>query len=196
MNVIIIDNYDSFTYNLYQYLKEISDCEIDVVRNDKISVEEVGKYDIIILSPGPGVPADAGNMPAILKRYKSEKPILGVCLGHQAIGELYGSEIENLDQVYHGVDCGLNIVEECGLFKGVESGNKVGRYHSWIIKKGTTPEELIVTAEDNNGEIMAVRHKTDPVYGVQFHPESILTPQGKMVLINFLEIAKDFIKNR
>lgn len=193
MKILILDNYDSFTYNLYQYLLEISDYNIDVIRNDQISVDEVANYDIIILSPGPGVPKDAGNMPAIIEKYKHRKPILGVCLGHQAIGEAYGAELENLDHVYHGVDCQINILQSDPIFTQVEAGTTVGRYHSWVIKKGTTPESLVVTATDQSGEIMAVAHATDPVYGVQFHPESILTPAGKTILRNFLDSAEEFI---
>ena len=184
MKILLIDNYDSFTFNLYQYLKEISDCEV----NDDISVEAVDEFDVIILSPGPGLPKDAGNMPAIIERYKISKPILGVCLGHQAIGESYGAQLVNLDTVYHGVDTPLQILEFSGLFDQIGEGEKVGRYHSWSIKKGSTPDELVVTARDDNDEIMAIRHRIDPVYGVQFHPESILTPEGKKLLQNFLDL--------
>ncbi|GAA5220639.1 anthranilate synthase component II [Membranihabitans marinus] len=193
MKVIILDNYDSFTYNLYQFLQEISDFEIDVIRNDKISVADVAQYDIIILSPGPGVPKDAGNMPAIIQAYKTTKPILGVCLGHQAIGESYGADLQNLDHVYHGVDCSLSILRKDNLFSNLEDGIKVGRYHSWVIEKDSTPEELEITAIDDQQEIMAIQHRSDPVYGVQFHPESILTPQGKQILTNFLSLATAFI---
>lgn len=196
MKILLIDNYDSFTFNLYQYLREISNHEVTVVRNDDIKVTDVDQYDILILSPGPGLPKDAGNMPAIIERYKSRKPILGVCLGHQAIGESYGATLVNLDTVYHGVDANLQILESAGLFDQLETDVKVGRYHSWSIQKGTTPPELIITALDENGEIMALRHREHPVYGVQFHPESILTPQGKDILRNFLKEAEQYIKQK
>lgn len=196
MKILLIDNYDSFTFNLYQYLTEISDHEIEVYRNDKIQIDEVEAYDIIILSPGPGVPKDAGNMPAIIDRYKTSKPILGVCLGHQAIGESYGAELINLSTVYHGVDTALNILDNGALFDQVPDGIRVGRYHSWSIQKGSTPEEIIITAQDDEGEIMALRHRQDPVYGVQFHPESILTPNGKDILRNFLKEAERFINQK
>ena len=195
MKILLIDNYDSFTFNLYQYLREISDHEITVVRNDCISVEDAAQYDILILSPGPGVPKDAGNMPAIIDQYKTTKPILGVCLGHQAISESYGAKLVNLATVYHGVDADLQILEPSGLFDQIDDGVKVGRYHSWSILKGSTPDDLVVTALDENGEIMALRHQTDPVYGVQFHPESILTPSGKDILRNFLKVAERYIKS-
>ena len=157
-------------------------------------MDNVSAYDIIILSPGPGLPRDAGHMPAIIERYKTSKPILGVCLGHQAIGESYGAKLVNLAHVYHGVDARLTIVEAAGLFDQVEDGIKVGRYHSWSILKGSTPDEIVVTALDDNGEIMALRHQQDPVYGVQFHPESILTPNGKDILRNFLKEAEKYLK--
>lgn len=194
MKILLIDNYDSFTFNLYQYLREISDHSVQVVRNDEIGVEAVADFDIIILSPGPGLPKDAGHMPAIIEKYKTEKPILGVCLGHQAIGESYGAKLVNLSTVYHGVDASLEIIEPGGMFDQIENGTRVGRYHSWSILRGSTPEELVVTALDENGEIMAVRHEHDPVFGVQFHPESILTPQGKVILKNFLNEAEKFLK--
>lgn len=196
MKILLIDNYDSFTFNLYQYLQEISDHTVDVFRNDKISVDEVAAYDVLILSPGPGLPKDAGHMPAIIEEYKKSKPILGVCLGHQAIGESYGAKLVNLTEVYHGVDTSLTIIEQQGLFDQVDDGIKVGRYHSWSILKGSTPDELVVTALDDNGEIMALRHHKDPVYGVQFHPESILTPNGKDILRNFLKEAESYIKQK
>src|SRR5690554_5868095 len=162
MKILLIDNYDSFTFNLYQYLKEISPYEVTVVRNDAISVEEAGDFDIIILSPGPGLPKDAGNMLKIIERYKKTIPILGVCLGHQAIGESYGAQLVNLDTVYHGVDARLHILELSGLFDQIKDGEKVGRYHSWSIRKGSTPVDLVVTALDENQEIMAIRHRVDP----------------------------------
>jgi len=196
MKIILIDNYDSFTFNLYQYLQEISDHTVDVKRNDKVDVEDIQAYDVIIFSPGPGLPKDAGSMPAIIEKYKKTKPILGVCLGHQAIGESYGATLINLETVYHGVDAALTILEPNGLFEQVPDGIRVGRYHSWSIQKGSTPDDIVVTAEDAHGEIMAIRHRTDPVFGVQFHPESILTPDGKDILRNFLKEAARFINQQ
>lgn len=196
MKIILIDNYDSFTFNLYQYLLEISDHTVDVKRNDKVDVEDIQAYDAIVLSPGPGLPRDAGNMPAIIEKYKSAKPMLGVCLGHQAIGESYGARLVNMDTVYHGVDAALTILESKGLFEQIPDGIRVGRYHSWTIQKESTPDDIVVTAEDDLGEIMALRHRKDPVYGVQFHPESILTPNGKEILSNFLNEAARFINQQ
>ncbi len=194
MKILIIDNYDSFTYNLVQYISEITSEEVDVFRNDAISLEEVGAYDIIVLSPGPGVPADAGITMDVIKKYHSSKSILGVCLGHQAIGEVFGGQLENLEKVYHGIATHLNIIKEEVLFKGLSTPYEAGRYHSWIVKKEGFPDCLEVTAEDQNGIIMALRHKTHNVRGVQFHPESILTPEGKGLLKNFLEYSEKLIQ--
>lgn len=191
--ILIIDNYDSFTYNLFQYIREITPSFVEVRRNDKVSVEEAGEYDILVLSPGPGLPSQARNMMAILKAFFTEKPILGVCLGHQAIGELCGAELINLPKVYHGVSSSLQIPDQEGLFKGVSSGSKAGRYHSWTIRKDSLPSDLIPTAYDESGEIMALRHRVCPVFGVQFHPESVMTPDGKKILENFLETAQNHI---
>lgn len=188
MKILIIDNYDSFTYNLVQYIQDILGQKISVVRNDAIELEEVAAYDVIILSPGPGVPADAGIMPALIKRYASEKPILGVCLGHQAIGEAFGASLENLRQVYHGIETPIKVTDVSDpLFRGVSDVFQAGRYHSWIVKKDSLPKTLKVTAIDVKGEIMAMRHTTYPVFGVQFHPESVMTATGKKMLTNFLE---------
>ena len=190
MKILIIDNYDSFTYNLYQYLTEIPGHEIEVIRNDRISTEEISRFDALVFSSGPGLPEAAGQMPAILKEYHHKIPMLGVCLGFYAMGEMYGVRLRNLEEVYHGVDTPLEVVEETGLFRGIPSGTRVGLYHSWTFSEETIPEDLVVTARDENGEVMAVRHVKDPVYGVQFHPESILTPVGKQILANFLYIAE------
>lgn len=195
MKILLLDNYDSFTYNLYQYLQELSDHIIEVVRNDEIEIDDVDAFDIIIFSPGPGLPKDAGQMPGIIKRYKTKKPMLGVCLGHQAIGESYGATLENMDTVYHGVDSALKILEFDGLFKDIPDKVRVGRYHSWTIRIGSTPADIVVTALDDQNEIMAIRHNADPVFGVQFHPESILTPEGKLILRNFLNEAEKYIQN-
>ena len=188
MRILVLDNYDSFTYNLVQYLRTISSNPVEVRRNDAISIEEVAAYDLIVLSPGPGVPSEAGNMPDIIQAYKSEKPILGICLGHQAIGEAFGGILENLSDVYHGVSTPMYQVEgtDDPIFNGVDATFEAGRYHSWVIRKDTLPEELTCLARDANGEIMAIRHKKYPIWGLQFHPESVLTPVGKTLLTNFL----------
>lgn len=196
MKILIIDNYDSFTYNLVQYISEITSETVDVFRNDAITMEEVGAYDIIVLSPGPGVPSDAGITMEVIKKYHTSKSILGVCLGHQAIGEVFGGQLKNLEKVYHGIATQLSIVKEEVLFSGLSTPYEAGRYHSWIVEKEGFPDCLEVTAEDQNGVIMALRHKTYNVRGVQFHPESILTPEGKGLLKNFLEYSKQFIQTK
>ncbi len=191
MNVLVLDNYDSFTYNLVQYIQEILDKNVDVFRNDAISLDAVDAYDVIILSPGPGVPSEAGIMPELIKRYAASKIILGVCLGHQAIGEAFGGELENLSHVFHGIESDMDVkVESAVMLRNINSPFKAGRYHSWVIKKGTLPDEFLVTADDGHGEIMAIQHKSYEVHGVQFHPESIMTTEGYKMLENFLEHAK------
>lgn len=186
MNVLILDNYDSFTYNLVQYIEEILNQEVDVKRNDEIELDEVDKYDIIVLSPGPGIPEEAGIMPALIKRYASTKAILGVCLGHQAMGEAFGAELENLSQVFHGMETPMTITyPEAVLFKDLPTSFQAGRYHSWVIKKETLPEEFIITAEGEYGQIMAIQHRAYELHGVQFHPESIMTEHGYQMLTNF-----------
>jgi len=194
MKILIIDNYDSFTYNLVQYISEITSETVEVFRNDAITLDQVGAYDIIVLSPGPGVPRDAGITMEVIKKYHSSKSILGVCLGHQAIGEVFGGQLKNLEKVYHGIATNLNIVKEDVLFNGLSSPYEAGRYHSWIVKKEGLPDCLEVTAEDQNGIIMALRHKQYNLRGVQFHPESILTPEGKGLLKNFLEHSANLIQ--
>ena len=190
MKILVIDNYDSFTYNLVQYLQEITGEKIDVFRNDEITLEEVGKYDTIILSPGPGVPSEAGIMPAVIREYADKKNILGVCLGHQAIGEAFGGAINNLDRVYHGIETPMYVTDrEEVLFKNVPQEFNAGRYHSWIVKSKDLPTDLEVTAKDIDGTIMAFRHKKYNVRGVQFHPESVMTEHGKLMLRNFLEYS-------
>ncbi|MFK7935376.1 MAG: aminodeoxychorismate/anthranilate synthase component II [Saprospiraceae bacterium] len=191
MKILVIDNYDSFTYNLVQYLMEITgQTKIDVFRNDEITVEQVDEYDTIILSPGPGVPSDAGIMPEVIKTYADKKNILGVCLGHQAIGEAFGGEISNLDRVYHGIETPMYVTDsEEVIFKNVPREFNAGRYHSWIVKSEDLPAELEVTAKDIDGTIMAFRHKEYNVRGVQFHPESVMTEHGKTMLRNFLEYS-------
>jgi anthranilate synthase component 2 len=189
MKILVIDNYDSFTYNLVQYLWNITGNFPDVVRNDAIPLTEVQYWDVIILSPGPGLPAQAGIMPELIKFYHDKKPILGVCLGHQAIGEAFGADLENLSKVFHGVSSMISpCIPDDLLFKDLPPVFEVGRYHSWVIKKETLPDALIVLSTDEEGQIMAVKHARFPVYGVQFHPESIMSPHGKKILENFLNL--------
>lgn len=192
MKVLVLDNYDSFTYNLVQYVQEILEQKVDVIRNDAITVEEVAAYDVIILSPGPGLPEEAGIMPQLIKRYAGDKFILGVCLGHQAIGEAFGGSLENLAEVYHGIETNmLQTAEDSVLFRNIPKEFRAGRYHSWVIKKDTLPKEFLLTAVDKTGEIMAIRHREYPLFGVQFHPESIMTPQGHQMLENFFAFVKE-----
>ena len=185
MKVLILDNYDSFTYNLVHQVRELG-CDFEVVRNDKISLDEIARFDKLILSPGPGIPDEAGILKDVISRYAPTKSILGVCLGHQAIGEVFGAELVLLDRVFHGLATVIRIVAEDYLFAGNIRELTVGRYHSWIINKSTLPSALKVTAVDDNGEIMALRHITYDVHGVQFHPESILTPNGIQIIRNFI----------
>ena len=194
MKILVLDNYDSFTYNLVQYLMEITGESLDVFRNDAISLEEVDQYDAIILSPGPGLPADAGIMPDLIKKYGHYKPIMGVCLGMQAIGEAYGGELHNLERVFHGVSTYVQVtVDDDPIFSNIPSAFKAGRYHSWVVKPDTLPKCLKITAVDETGSIMALRHVEHPLFGLQFHPESIMTEYGKKMLGNFLEEATRLI---
>lgn len=187
MKILVLDNYDSFTYNLVQYVQEIVGYKVDVFRNDEISLEEVDQYDKIILSPGPGLPKDAGIMPELIKRYAPTKHIFGVCLGHQAIGEAFGGTLHNIEKVYHGVATPIKIVDGSSLtFRGLPATIEAGRYHSWVVEKHNIPDCFQITAVDEQGVIMAMRHRTHNVRGVQFHPESIMTPTGKTMLRNFL----------
>jgi len=188
MKILVLDNYDSFTYNLVHYVLEIADATVSVFRNDQISLEAVAEYDVIILSPGPGLPADAGIMPELLKKYAGEKPILGVCLGHQAIGEAFGGDLHNLTRVYHGLETPVDVAaSDSVLFADIPSPFMAGRYHSWVVQPEELPSELMVTATAEDGSIMAMRHEKFPIYGVQFHPESVMTPYGKKMLANFLK---------
>lgn len=187
MKVLVLDNYDSFTYNLVQYIQEILGQDIDVRRNDAISLDEVDAYELIVLSPGPGLPGEAGIMPELIRRYAPTKRILGVCLGHQAIGEAFGARLDNLSEVFHGIETPIQLTEVSDvLFEGLPREFTVGRYHSWVVGKDSIPDELLVTAVDDTGEVMAMRHRSYEVSGVQFHPESILTPLGRQMLENFL----------
>lgn len=191
MQVLLLDNYDSFTYNLVQYIEEELGQAVDVYRNDQISLEAVGAYDLIVLSPGPGLPSEAGIMPALIQRYAAEKIIFGVCLGHQAIGEAFGASLYNLPKVYHGIAHEMQqTAAENVLFEGIPTRFQAGRYHSWSIVPESLPNELLVTATTAEGDIMAIRHKTHAVFGVQFHPESILTLEGRKMIHNLLAYAE------
>ena len=184
MKVLVIDNYDSFTYNLVYYLEEL-DCDVVVKRNDQLTLNQVNAFDKIVLSPGPGIPDEAGLLKEIIKEYAPTKSILGVCLGQQAIGEVFGATLTNLEKVYHGVATPVQIIAEDVMFDGISNPMIVGRYHSWVVE-GALPDSIEILAEDENGQVMAIRHKTFNVRGVQFHPESVLTPQGKKLLKNWL----------
>jgi anthranilate synthase component 2 len=187
MKILVLDNYDSFTYNLVHLLKVLG-ATPEVHRNDKISLDEVAAYDKILLSPGPGLPTDAGIMPELIRRYASEKSILGVCLGHQAIGEAFGGSLVNLGEVVHGVATQTTILKhEHTLFEGIPNSIKTCRYHSWIVRREDFPDVLEITAEDAAGHIMALRHRQYNVQGVQFHPESYITDYGKEMLANWLK---------
>jgi anthranilate synthase component II len=185
--ILVFDNYDSFTYNLVHLVEKIIHEKVHVYRNDEISLEQVNDYDKIILSPGPGIPSEAGLLLPLIKQYAATKSILGVCLGHQAIGEAFGGTLTNLSKVYHGVATPIKITNTSSqILKGLPDTIEVGRYHSWIISNENFPAELEVTATDDNGYIMALQHKTYDVQGVQFHPESVLTPDGEAMLRNWL----------
>ena len=185
MKTIIIDNYDSFTYNLSHLVKELG-AEVDVVRNDQFDMDDLKAYDKIILSPGPGIPSEAGKLLDVIRTYGGQKPILGVCLGHQAIGEVYGAKLENLKEVRHGIATPCNIIAKDYIFNGLEKQVTVGRYHSWVISNDNLPDSLEVTAISEGGHIMAIKHKEYDIHGIQFHPESVLTPDGKKMLQNWL----------
>jgi len=185
--IIVIDNYDSFTYNLVHLIEEIVGYEVTVWRNDQFEIKDIDQFDVIFYSPGPGVPDEAGLMKAVINEYKGKKPMMGVCLGHQAIGECFGADLKNLDEVYHGVMTPLEVTaDNSKVFQDVSTTYEGGRYHSWVIQKGTLTEEFTITSRDAEGEIMAIEHKTLPIVGVQFHPESVLTPEGKQMVTNFL----------
>jgi anthranilate synthase component 2 len=195
MKILIFDNYDSFTYNLVHVVEKIIHGKVEVYRNDKISLEKVNDYDKIILSPGPGLPSESGLLLPLIKQYASSKSILGVCLGQQAIGEVFGGKLINLKEVYHGVATKIKVNEqrsmfENDVFKNLPTELEVGRYHSWIVDGNDFPEDLEITAQDETGYIMALRHKTFDVQGVQFHPESVLTPLGEKMIKNWLDLSE------
>ncbi len=185
--ILVFDNYDSFTYNLVHYIEEIVGYKVDVYRNDQIPLEDVEKYDKILLSPGPGVPKDAGILIPLIQKYGSTKSIMGVCLGHQAIAEAFGGSISNLSKVYHGVATPIIITTDTELlFKDIPKNINVGRYHSWVVNEEDLPECFTITSRDEEGKIMGVHHNEFDVRGVQFHPESILTEYGKKMMENWL----------
>jgi anthranilate synthase component 2 len=187
MTILLLDNYDSFTYNVAHLIRECG-FAVDIIRNDKITVEEAGRYDKIVLSPGPGIPEEAGIMPALIKRYAAQKPILGICLGHQAIGEAFGGRLQNLPRVVHGLATKVHITTPPDtIFAGLPTEFAVGRYHSWVVDTEGFPADLAITAVDEEGQIMALRHRSYNVRGVQFHPESVLTEHGAAMMKNWLE---------
>lgn len=186
--ILLLDNYDSFTFNLFHYVEMLTEEHTDVFRNDEITVRDVNKYDKILLSPGPGLPADAGVMNEIIRQYAPEKKILGICLGHQAVGEVFGAKLKNLSEVHHGVMRQVIVKDKKEkIFKGIPPVFDAGRYHSWVVDANTVPEELNITAVDNQNEVMALAHSKYDVRGIQFHPESIMTKFGKQLLENWLK---------
>ena len=189
MKILVFDNYDSITYNLVHLVEKILHQKVDVFRNDQISLDAVKGYDKIILSPGPGIPEEAGLLLPLIKEFASTKSILGVCLGHQAIGEAFGGRLVNLDKVYHGVSTPITITNPSSqILKGMGNSIEVGRYHSWIVSDKDFPEDLEITAIDSNGFIMGLQHKKYDVQGVQFHPESVLTKDGEKMMRNWLSL--------
>lgn len=185
--ILVIDNYDSFTYNLVHYIKNLTDKPLDVYRNDQISLDDVGGYNKILLSPGPGIPEEAGICLELIKQYASKKSILGVCLGHQAIGEAFGGSLINLDKVYHGISTNINIVTpEDELYKDIPGKIEVGRYHSWVVSREDLPACFTINSLDDQGMIMGISHKEYNVKGVQYHPESVLTQHGLKIIENWL----------
>ena len=197
MKILVFDNYDSFTYNLVHLVEKITGEKTDVFRNDQIAMEDIQAYDKIILSPGPGIPSEAGLLLPLIKEFSATKSILGVCLGHQAIGEAFGANLVNLSSVYHGVASPVKIMPQnprnsqvnADLFEGLADGFMAGRYHSWVVDPNGFPKVLEITAMDENGHIMALRHRKYDVLGVQFHPESVLTPSGETIMRNWLKEA-------
>lgn len=190
MKILVFDNYDSFTYNLVHLVGKILSQPVEVFRNDEISLEAIKNFDKIILSPGPGIPSEAGILLPLVKEYAATKSILGVCLGHQAIGEAFGGSLLNLDTVFHGVATKVTVEEGysgTGLFRDIPESFETGRYHSWIVNEDDFPADLEITARDENGYIMAMQHRRFDIRGVQFHPESVLTPLGEKLLFNWLK---------
>ncbi len=186
MKIVIIDNYDSFTYNLSHLVKALG-ADVTVYRNDQFKLSDLQQFDKIILSPGPGIPTEAGLLMDVIAEYKGKKPILGVCLGHQAIGESFGGTLTNLSDVFHGVQTDIDITVDDYVFAGLNKRIPVGRYHSWVVDAKGFPADLEITAVSEEGQVMALRHKTFDIRGIQFHPESVLTPDGKQMIKNWLE---------
>ena len=186
MKILVFDNYDSFTYNLVHVIKELGYEDVEIHRNNQIKLEDVARFDKIILSPGPGIPAESGILLDVIKTYAPTKSILGVCLGEQAIGEAFGAKLINLPEVYHGISSKAKIVADDYIFNGLDNTIEIGRYHSWAVSKDDFPADLQITAVDENGMIMALAHKEYDIHGVQFHPESVLTPNGVEIIKNFL----------
>lgn len=186
MKILVFDNYDSFTYNLVHLVRELGYDQVDVVRNDRLDLDRAADYDKIILSPGPGIPAESGLLLELIRRYAPTKSMLGICLGEQAIAESFGGRLENLAEVYHGVATEVTVTAPDPLFEGLGERFEAGRYHSWIVSDEGLPAELRVTARDEQGRIMALAHRSYDLRGVQFHPESVLTPQGRRMMSNWL----------
>jgi len=187
ISILVLDNYDSFTYNLVHIIKALGYTNVEVHRNDKITLKEIERFDKILLSPGPGIPSEAGILLNVIKTFAGKKSIFGVCLGQQAIGEVFGGTLTNLEKVYHGVATKTKILDKGILFEGIPAEITTGRYHSWVVDQKNFPESLLVTAVDEQGQIMALRHITMDIVGVQFHPESILTEFGEKMMQNWLE---------
>lgn len=187
MNIAIIDNYDSFTYNLSHLIKELG-AKVTVFRNDTFNLTELEPFDKLVLSPGPDIPSEAGLLMDTIKTYAGRKPILGVCLGHQAIAEVFGAKLENLSEVFHGVATTGTQFDNDEIFQGLPKRITMGRYHSWVVSKDKLPDCLEITAESDEGQIMGLRHKTFNIHGIQFHPESVLTPEGRTIVDNFLKL--------
>ena len=188
MRIVIIDNYDSFTYNLSHLVKELG-AEVTVLRNDQFTLSQLDPFDKIILSPGPGIPSEAGLLLDVIRSYAGRKPMLGVCLGHQAIGEVFGGKLSNLSDVFHGVATEGTQLGNDPIFEGLPRRITMGRYHSWVVDKQNFPDCLEITAESDEGQIMALRHRHYNIHGIQFHPESVLTPEGSTILRNWLNMA-------
>ena len=186
MKIAVIDNYDSFTYNLVHYLDDLG-AEVTVFRNDEFELKELESFEKILLSPGPGIPDEAGLLKDVIKTYAKTKSIFGVCLGLQAIGEVFGGTLTNLEKVYHGVATKVSKTEDDFIFNDLPNEIEVGRYHSWVISNENFPQNLIITSKDENGQIMSIKHSVYDVRGVQYHPESVLTPHGKKILENWLK---------
>lgn len=187
MKILVFDNYDSFTYNLVQMINEIAPSTVDVFRNDEIALEAIKKYDKILLSPGPGIPSESGLLLPLIKEYAASKSIFGVCLGQQAIGEAFGGSLSNLSKVYHGIATEVQTIHPSTLFNGMPERFMVGRYHSWVVNEDDLPKDLVVTSKDEDGYIMSLEHCKYDVKGVQYHPESVLTPLGATIISNWLK---------